>query len=1086
MRKLKKVLFLFSFAALTAFPSHASDSTNQLNASVADQECSQAFDGDEVGVNNGTVCRQDVALNMLTIGLGESIHSNPAILDAFNYFNVYVPELSPRAMIGSIPFDAASKAMVTIGTILTVVFFGIRGWKSGIRAMSSQELMKAAQDKTVWKAGGALSIVAVLMFPLGDVIVGQVVVVGAFLGSLIASVYILSSVIDVFGFSAKTSDAVSNTESFEGLGQTFASNVVNAAYASQSNSMVFNSSNVKPEDAQILIERSSSSASVSWMEWITSFFSNYTEKDPTVKEWKEGMFNSSTVLVKYQKLHSTRLASIVAGPSNGRGADETMFEPIHDYGDIYTGTNVFGSKVQGSTSTDRAIYKAVSQSEALKKLKGKYPKEGSLSNEAKSQIVSEIGTELAVEIRDMQDKLNEDDDEVQPRDLIVAFQNLALGLINNGPSKQWSFNALDSNTIPSNKGIYEDIILSSYQAADHLRAYQCTKNLPEFADEFLAVHQLKESKDKDRIKDVLTSPTIVGQCIKVEGSNVVARLDSDLYSLIDDAITELPDLENSSLKDQLIKISQEAQKEGFAAKHLADAQSAMGEISDYYSMVSAIGRFAEVKGLSIRNNDRSDGFLAKLRVQGPVATPSYMQSLSEIQSRYVVAMAGGAPEFTFTTNYDGETGMLKHLRDDYADNEDLLIKVEKYKSFQGDTSSALVSDSVELRSVSSKADVAIEAETGMDDIINYVVDMVLPSQDTLVKGFGMGDENDTLAGAFKNCSTTMNCVDFNQHPLVTISLFGKELFLIGIQIKSIDFVVQVINDNVQSALSGGFDGDLKKSKSGVGSKIASKLVGFLGDTGYGSAIKFLLASLAFFMSIMSVVASGFILAGAFLGYILPIMPMITQFLMSLGWIAETLILFAFVPVLLPLVILLKNDGSSVISLGAVTKMYLSILLRGPLILIAFLIFFAMSYAAIYAINAIIFNVVALDSYNALQSGGVMGAYTLVMSKIVMILLAMLLYFVAIKSLTDYMMQSPDFAMRAMGVEGLKASVQSGFEQYLQARTVSGYIDKAAGSAFNKVRDKTVKRARQEGAKKAQEDLSNKLKEKGHDLKELLK
>ncbi|ELP6119279.1 TPA: hypothetical protein I7730_01345 [Vibrio vulnificus] len=1086
MRKLKKVFLLFAFAAAVTLPSHASESTNKLNASVADQTCSQAFEGERVGKNNGTVCRQDVALNMLAIGLGESINSNPAILDVFNYFNIYVPELSPRAMIGSVPFDAASKAMVSLGTILTIVFFGIRGWKSGLRAMSSQELMKAAQDKEIWKAGGALSVVAILMFPLGDVIVGQVVVVGAFLGSLIASVYILSSVIDVFGFSAKTSDAVSSTESFEGLGQSFASNVVNAAYASQSNAMVFNSANVKAEDAKILIEKSSSSASVSWMEWITSLFSDYTEKDPTVEEWVDGMFNSSSVIVKYNGMHSRRLASIVAGPSNGKSADETTFESIHDYGDIFTGTSVFGSEVRGSTTVDLSIYKLVSGSEALKKLKGKYPKGGSLSVEDKSRIVFDIGSEFANEIPKLLDSLKADGIEAQPRDLIVAFQNLALDLIHTRSRGQWSFNPLDVNSIPLRGGIYEEIVLSAYQSADHLRAYQCTKNLPEFADEFLAVHQLKEAKDSEEIKGVLTSPTIVGQCLKIEGGSVVARLSPELYSLIEEAIVDLPNTENSSLKDQLIKINQVSQKNGFAAKHLKDAQSSMGEIADYYSMVSSIGRFAEVKGLSLRNNDREDGFLAKLRLQGPLATPSYMQSLSEIQSRFVVAMAGGAPEFSFTTNYDSETGMLKHLRDDYVENEDLLIKVERYKSFQGDTSSALVSDSVELRSISSEADVAIEAETGMDDIINYVVDMVLPSQDTLVVGFGMGDENDTLAGAFKKCSSTMNCVDFEQHPLVTISLFGKELFLIGIQIKAVDFVVQLINDNVQSALSGGFDGDLKKSKSGLGSKIATKLVGFLGDTGYGSAIKFLIASLAFFMSIMSVVASGFILAGAFLGYILPMMPLITQFLMSLGWIAETLLLFAFVPVLLPLVILLKNDGSGVLSLGAITKMYMSILLRGPLILIAYLLFFAMSYAAIYAINSIIFNVVALDSYNALQSGGVMGAYTLVMSKIVMILLAMLLYFVAIKTLTDYMMQSPDFAMRAMGVEGLRASVQSGFEQYLQARTISGYVDKAATSAFSKVRDKTVKRARQEGAKKAQADLASKLQEKGHDLKELLK
>lgn len=1083
---------------------------------ATDLTCDGAFGSDD-SVKSGSykICGQDVALNTFTLGLGSLVYTVPSVKKIYNAFGIGLSNQSNGSVVATLPVFAVAKAVVVLGTILTLGAFAFRLWFTGVRVMKQGGIAQMGRDPETWKAGSVLAMVAILGYHSDGLIVAQLLVVFVFLASLSAVSFMLSSMIHVFDFSATVSDsAFDNVTGFEGEATQFASSVVSSSLVAQNTALLNNFLYSGLEDVEHRkIEKNDSNLSglESLIAALKNMISGMSSDDSSLDNYISGRFGDTVAMIPHPK-------------SFGLATNSGLAISLADSGFLPQSDWSTGSEKKGGLpywQHSKGILDLFSSQYILTSSPSLKPGIGGVKfNELMAKVSPVAGTLInrwGVDIdpsgiRAIADEvsklLNDDNSDYTKDEILTAVQMIALGAIYpgsvTGTRANESMDYLYINPITAaaslgsgkNTAISDKIFRAGFEAANHLRAYKCLTNLGAYVMDVEAWYSLNKDGDQSSLmgktaKSVFESGDFMGQCLTVIPREGKYNIDF-VFGLNNTGtnVTEQGKVIRDAIKTVMKAAQEKAVSKTFAATALTNelmadpslstlatdeltaARKQMAVISNYYKTIALVSNKALLLGADEGEKDKSAAMLASIRKQGVMSLGSYILQLSDIQRAFSNALQGGDPDMNINTYLDISTGTLPMRGGVETSNEkafSLFVKsfADQFSALQsGDNASVAVTKTV--------SNVQNDAANSVNDYSAYLMDMLIPGDDILKKGFGL-NEDDGLVSSLQKCSFGMNCVNFTQHPLATISLFGKNLLTTGLMFKTADAVIQAVDMFVTNTGSSTNDVDMNSGSVGKLLGPAAKIVQMFKFFTVGNAILMIIHVVAIMSGIASSIATGFIIAGVFLGYLLPFMPMMAMFMMCLAWIAEGLLLFLAIPFLLPLVIITMGEGKTLFKPTSLISMYASLFLRGPLIFIGFLIFYSLSYGAIYAANSLIFNVIGTSDFN---QGGVSGFLVTAVEYLIMFILLGVLYHATFKTLTEIMVKTPNYVLQNLGANGLNVSVSNGWEQMVQASVIGKYFtgatDELKGGLKNSI------------AGSERDKISRKLAEKGHDLNELLK
>ncbi|UKA04521.1 hypothetical protein [Photobacterium damselae] len=1107
-----------------------------------DTTCKGAFD-DGNGVIKGStqICDQDVALNTFTIGLGNIVYNNKQVADIYKQFNIHLPEQTQGSFVSSMPLEAVAKAMVQIGTLLFLFGFGARTWAAGLGAMREGGLSRMARDPQTWKNGGVLAGVGVLSLHSGGLAVGQLLVVTVFLFSVQLTTYILSSMISVFSFSATVNSKLMNSlDQYDPAANSFAYSVVEGAITSLNTAVVNNQiySSINPIEHLQNDEVGSHEGLFGQISAFLDSLFNTEDSPVTLDQYVSGKFGDTSAIINYPIAFDVSKSGLNLSLSYDRlpqskWATGDIYTNLPFWvhskkvGELFQGNLVQKMKVDTGIRNDTNLEIAGTVQPLASDFSSLWNKVSSgedisLSSDQISRVSSKLNSILRSTTAGKHSGYTKED-------VINMAQQMALGgfyanstvkektksaAVNNYFFNPFTARSELSSSLPSDR-IYREAFI----AAEHLRGYECLRHLNLYQSDIMAYFNLRKDvgvsgsvsslMDKDA-KDVLVDTPFMGQCLTVvpyshSGGKtkytyeLAFGIANDGYTITDKgkkvreviikALKEAQDKGSVKIGAVLSAISQDLLSDGdksLAADELVHARNSYQKLFNYYKLVSGLGNKVLLTTVQEGSQFSAQQVINGLRKQGVMAIGSYILQLSNVQQAFSQVLHYGSIDVKPINYVDLESGALPRQNVlDWASLSDSLTE------YVDNTLPEM------MQVVSTDSDVSTTtAQSGSDPIGNsieiadnwssWLSDALIPDDIDLKRGFGF-DKNTDLATSFHQCAMTTNCVDFKEHPLATLSLFGRDLIATGFLFKGVNAVIQAVD---QALLSGG---DMSSvSQAGTNSSVTGDssairtVVKSVSRTGLAAIIA-VFHTVAVMSGVASSVASGFITVGIFFGYIVPFLPMIAVLLMGLGWVCEAILMFMIIPLLLPLCIWKRESGSPLFKPTSIVAMYTSILLRGPLIFVAFIVFFSLSYGAIYAANSVAFNVIGHgggDSFFILQA----------FEYLVMFALLGVLYYAAFKTLTDVMVGLPDQVLGHIGVKGITIRTAGTFELAVSAKVLSSTLNGVAdnfGKAFvDRISDKAKREKRDKanyinGGNHREQGIRDMLAEKGYNLDDLL-
>lgn len=1134
MKKFFRIGLLICVAAISMTANAAYDTT-----------CKAAFDNGNGVIKGSTqICDQNVALNTFTLGLGNVVYNNSSVGDIYKRFDIHLPNQTQGSFVSSMPLEAVAKAIVGISTLFFLVAFGFRTWATGVKVMREGGLSQMARDPQTWKNGGILAGVAALSLHSGGLAVGQLLVVTVFLFSLQLTTYILSSMISVFSFSATVnSKLMSSFNQYDPAANSFTYSVVEGALTSLNTAVVNNQvySSINPIEHLQNDEVGSYEGLFGWMSAMFDSWFNTENSPVTLDQYVSGKFGDTSAIFNYPTAFDVSRAGLNLSLSYDRlpqskwatgGVRTNLPFWVHGkkVGELFQGNLVQKMKVKTGIKNDTnleiahtvksfadnftQLWNTVDSSDNVSLPQDAVPRASSiLSSTLRSTVAGKKSGYTKEDIVDMAQQMALGG--FYSKSTLTDSKKLGAGVYN------YYFNPFTaraelSSSLPSDR-IYRE----AYIAAEHLRGYECLRHLNLYQSDIMAYFNLRKDvgvdgdvsslMDRDA-KDVLLNTPFMGQCLTVvpythgggktkytyelafgiaDDGFTVTDKGKDVRKLIIKTLTEAQKQGNVDTAAVLSLISQNILKDGkdsLAVDELNQARKAYKKIYNYYKLVSGLGNKVLLNTVEKGSVYSAQQIINGLRKQGVMAIGSYILQLSKVQQAFAQILHFGSVDAQPINYVDRTTGTLPRQNvSDWSGFSSLLSE------YVDDTLPEM------MQVVSTNSDPVFTAnQTGSDPIgdsaeladswASWLSDALIPSDEDLKKGFGF-DVNKDLATSLKQCSMTSNCVDFKEHPLATLSLFGRDLITQGFIFKGVNAVIQAVD---QTLLSGGDGEDASKATNTGsvtgGSSVISSVISAVSKGGLSIAIA-VFHTIAVMSGVASSIATGFITVGIFFGYIVPFLPMMAVLLMGLGWVCEAILMFMIVPILLPLTIWKQQNGTPVFNPTSLISMYASILLRGPLILVSFIVFFSLSYGAIYAANSIAFNIIGHggeDSFFILQA----------FEYLVMFALLGVLYYAAFKTLTDVMVSLPDQVLGHIGVKGITVRMAGTFELAASAKVLSGTLNGVAdgfsGALIGKGKQmgaknltKHMKDSYDKGVMEREQDIRNKLDQRGYDLDKLL-
>ena len=1131
-RKMKKILNIIFLALMAVSASNVFANT--------DIGCAAAFNANDgtVKEGNSTICDQDVALNTFTLGLGNAVYNNSAVRSVYNDFGIHLPQQTMGSFVSTVPLNSIAKAVVSVGTLLFLIAFGYRGWVSGVKVMRSGGLEQLARDPQTWKNGGVFALVAALSVHNDGLVVGQLAVVAIFLFSLKLCAFLLSSMISVFSFSATPNPRITQAGVYDGVSDAFAMSVIKGA-ATTINTAIVNNTMYSSLDA-IAHKADADSDDVgnggfSLFLFIRNWIRGTSDTPVTLDQYISGKFGDTLGLIKYptyvsQQRMGLNLAnisgnspeSVWSAGQSGRGI--SFWQHSLSIKDIFSTEYVQKMVVRGDMNGDGLVFDKTLVDPVGDSFGDLWMTTHSQVNN--SRYINTNAIRIASQVSAISHGASAKDHKYSDADIVNLAQIKALGGYFSKSEHYWDnkysngfiFSPFSARAALSSNASFSEnpanrIYRSGFIAAEHLRAAECLKNLGAYQSDILAYYNLRKdigvggdptSKLTNTAGDVLDNSPFVGQCLTVLPVGVIdgkRRYIFDLAFGVDDFGTGLT-TKGKSVREDLLKLMKERESNptvdvrslltAYSQKLIEDGNNSIiydeidagrkeyQRLSDYFKIISIVGNKVMLQLVQNGSVFQAKQIISGLRKQGVMAIGSYILQISKIQSAFAKVLRFGSVNLSPVNYTNSKSGTLG-VNDGKVDFTSPIFS--DYKLGTIDESLNMLDGRSTILTVMTNSDIDVKSQADeiSDSWSSWLADALIPNDDVLKKGFGF-DEHKDLATNLKTCSMTANCVDFKEHPMATLSLFGRDLIATGLMFKGVDAVIQAVDIMITG---GGEPSDANGSPKLLGNSIAIRAIfkALMATSGVMGGLIAIFHAISVMSGVASSLATGFITVGIFFGYIIPFLPMLAVLMMGLGWVCEAVLLFLVMPLLLPLVIIHRENGSPLFRVGSIVGMYSSILLRGPLIFISFMVFYTMSYGAIYAANSIAFNMV---SHGGEDSFFLIRAFEYLM----MFSLVGVLYYASFKTLTDVMVELPDHVMQHIGVTGLRVGVAGSFELAMGAKVLGGVVgdtaDNLAGGVTKypaqKKRDMENQKA---GGAKARKAISEKLKQNGYDLNEML-
>lgn len=354
-------------------------------------------------------------------------------------------------------------------------------------------------------------------------------------------------------------------------------------------------------------------------------------------------------------------------------------------------------------------------------------------------------------------------------------------------------------------------------------------------------------------------------------------------------------------------------------------------------------------------NETDKEMVNSLRKRGWLSFSSYLLEISQIQamsSNYIEEIVSFFSASTQPTG-DSVTGSyhvnLDAFYKDAASEDDKKFPAQLENFSPMNLNSFWVSASkggnIDKEIYTYQNDTSLVQEV-FNEIMDSVQEVVFTPTDPLRQMFG-AETGETLKERLEGCvDSAEDCVP-QVHPLNAVTSFGHELIGVGVFFK---LFYQVINglmsaidlaiDVVAGAISGG-----NKSLKGA--------LNALGKVG-GFIVKAVIIAVYAVASLFNGIADILILAGVFLGYIVPLIPFIATLVAFMGWIVSILVGLLVIVVWPALWSIPKNEGNEGrVNFKSLWALYGQILLKPSILVIALAFAWVLCNVIIFSISILL-------------------------------------------------------------------------------------------------------------------------------------
>ncbi|MDK9793865.1 hypothetical protein [Vibrio sp. D431a] len=998
------------------------------------------------------ICNQDLMATSLNMLFSDSYYKSTSIQAAYNQAGLPSPDITGGQFDNlSGMVSSMSAAMIQIFLFVAIPFFGVALTVKAVDAMKQEEWSSAMKKPEVWGSGIYFMSMVMLATVVDGYMIGQTIVVISAGVALGFANQLMTALLPSFTFSTAVTESSSGIEPFIQEGRTYAERLVTGLQGARDSAVFLASAATPPIDDEIEYLKGSS-FNVKYTEegW---FNKHYDSRDISVADYARHMLTSKAITVKKTPIFNQGLS--IAGEkiikpsgtvqytlSSGRAVNGKLYKEFIE-NDIHA-SDVFEDKVVYTSSFG---VPPVSSSSAMSLAANKFGSDtiGRLFN---LSSISSKDVQAASDpiITYVKSKSFDEDANL----IAQTIPYLMLGVYDeskvasgNEDSAESSYNPREVDAIPSSFNKVETAILNAGINATHkFTSAACATGLKDAstAGRVLSDALFAKALDSGASEPISSLDDFANQsnlqCFVFENGRPKFLLAPLFASMPADVLNiEIPESERiKMIKDSVDKINEFASKEAKVGRGYVD------QIANYYASVKAISGYVALEQVNATEGDETAEVLTNLRKQGVGALHAYFFQIASIMKIYreqYLSASSIVIDHSVALDNALLTNRLKSEEEQSALDRFLgssLLELQEKGSMSfvpvgSTTSKSLIGDDSSLVTFDGNME-----DSKFSDIANRVmegfVDSALVPLTILKDGFGF-DEDKTMRENYKDCSTITNCIEINGHPLVVMSEFGKDMFYNSMFILILDYIIQdlLINavlgkveklENFMTATLG--------SKGGWLTSVGLKVLGI-------ELLVVILKVIAAISGIFATFAKVLIVAGMLLGFVLPVLPLLTGLFLWAGWLFEVLILFLIFPIIAFLG-LLRVEGKPIITFGTLVSMMASIVIKPLLFVVSFMGLFSLSYVMFYLVNSVMYHM-----YNQIAVEGGNFILTFAANQL-SLALVVFIYFKILVKVNNEMAQIPEHVCNYIGVKSFNGVAATGVEQLIAASAISGAVKSA--------------------------------------------
>ncbi|CAH0530709.1 hypothetical protein CTH30272_03051 [Allocatenococcus thiocycli] len=1126
MRRILKSIFLIFFitASFQVFAADCTDILDDSSQSVAVKE-----------TNYYTICDEDLAARVTNLLFADAYNNDELIKKHYEKIGLPTPPASTgTASMLSQTVSAVGMSInyiffrFSIVVIMALVFVGVVSKGLG------KNFTDSIKDSDNWKALAMMALVFVLVWPASQFAIGQTLAIAALGIGLTFSNYLLSAILPIFSFSAELDENSVTANQFKSDGLGYAANMTTLMLASKMTQATFNRTNspyVKGEfnDEPSDLSDISSDSTDGTFEW----FSGTTNRKVTINDYVKNMLTQSSTEIIFSDIYqfeniyeqfnlqpnSTINARVISGQvvSNKSNAVATStidrnlssvgeIKEIDEDGELVESfleldlfeEQVFDSVFFAGLSADLAtedpdIIKALVDSKLVNEFASSVYAEPLNSNNLEN--LSQKLVSKAEQFASKNTKLTDEEKLEIKKEYLNAAQAYFFGYysylskssdLSKKDGAVFAFNAFNTNAIPhSSTNQFINTLAYANEAAQQFLKVRCSELMFDINEAPKMYSQLRLLKlyaeDKSSAAASASASKVLdnsGQCFAYTGNTpkvlVVDSLREKFYEA-DEAL----DKDDGKIRVKLNSIKGDYEKDIAAQKAVLNER--LESISNYYANIMALTARAKHK-IIVADSADSFSILSDLRRSGAMAISKYMITLFTVVSDLSNSVKeSSASDATYSASTNKGTLSLDVKQGPEA--EEIRKNTGQTQMQLGEGVNLYLNIDNDFTAYASAQQSQLESERSItEEIVNSVIDSVIPGSDTLKEGFGF-DEDKTLTDSLNECSlNSSNCLNFTESPVITLIKYGNDLMNVAINVymivtlmDTVSGLVEDVDDVVDAAIGslGSKDGVLKSI-----AKVVTK------------AGKFLIKSIVYAVKAVTDLIEPLVYlllgAGITLFFITALAPLLAHTLAWLNVFLEALVVFALSPLLSALA-LIKVNKRPLFSITKLAGMYASLIARPPLLVVAFIIYYLFTYIGVFMLNVMVGGLVGnatnTDIGAVIDNGT--GISNIVMTIVMLCIFIFLLYKV-LMHVNKISLEAVDASLKYVGIDGFSVNTITSTEGMIGGAAITGALSKVMGKASGAAKQfggkaKEIKRQQAVGAEKYKKQLQAKLNESGHDI-----